>query len=309
MWFDGQWRPWPDAAILTLGRASSRVARRHTDGADADIRDTGAMNSMPNPFSYEGKRAAVVGGASGIGAATAELLGQLGADVIVLDIQAASAPGVTEIGLDLTDRESIDRAVGECGGPVDALLSCAGVADGPLLPKINFIGQRHFIERVVEAGWMPRGSALAMVSSAGGRGWEMNLPTLLELIATPTYEDAVAWMEEHPDMTGYAQSKQAVCAYVARKALDFGRLGIRINALMPGPTDTPLAQANADIWLKYASDYRSELGLGPSTAEEQASILAFLCSPAAARIYGESIVSDAGAGVARLTGTFEPSFN
>src|SRR4029079_5846071 len=90
------------------------------------------------------------------------------------------------------------------------------------------------------------------------------------------------------------------CAYVARKALDFGRLGIRINALMPGPTDTPLAQANADIWLKYASDYRSELGLGPSTAEEQASILAFLCSPAAARIYGESIVSDARAGAARL---------
>ena len=53
---------------------------------------------------------------------------------------------------------------------------------------------------------------------------------------------------------------------------------------------------------------RSELGLGPSTAEEQAWILAFLCSPAAARIIGESVVADAGAGTARMMGTFTPGF-
>jgi NAD(P)-dependent dehydrogenase (short-subunit alcohol dehydrogenase family) len=265
---------------------------------------------MTNAFSYEGKRAVVVGGASGIGAATVDVLSELGAaEVVVLDVQPAPMPGVTDIRVDLTERESIDAAIERCGGPIDALVSCAGVADGPLLPRINFIGQRHFIERVVEAGWMPRGSAIAMVSSAGGRGWEMNLPVLLELIATPTYDDAVAWMDEHPDMTGYAQSKQLVCAYAARKAFEFGRLGIRINATMPGPTDTPLARANADVWLKYATDYRTELGLGPSTAEEQAWILAFLCSPAAARVYGHSVLSDAGASVAGLTGTFQPSFN
>ena len=122
----------------------------------------------------------------------------------------ASVAGVTYIRLGLTDRESIDAAIEQCGGPVDTIVSCAGVADGPLLPRINFIGQRHFIERVVDAGWMPRGSAIAMVSSAGGRGWEMNLPVLLELIAMPAYEDAVGWMEQHPDMAGYAQSKQLV---------------------------------------------------------------------------------------------------
>ncbi len=265
---------------------------------------------MTNAFSYEGKRAVVLGGASGIGAATVDVLSELGAkEIVVLDVQPAPMAGVTDIRVDLTDRESIDAAIDECGGPVDALVSCAGVADGPLLPRINFIGQRHFVERVVEAGWMPRGSAIAMVSSAGGRGWEMNLPVLLELIATPTYEDAVAWMDEHPDMTGYAQSKQLVCAYAARKAFELGRRGIRINATMPGPTDTPLARANADVWLKYATDYRTELGLGPSTAEEQAWILAFLCSPAAARVYGHSILADAGASVAGLTGTFQPSFN
>jgi len=262
-----------------------------------------------NQLTFEGKRAVVVGGASGIGAATAEVLGQLGADVVVMDRAPVTNPDVKSIQLDLTDQASIDHAVDECGGPIDVLASCAGVADGTAgLPTINFIGQRHLIERAVDAGYLPRGSAIAMVSSAGGRGWELALPVLHEYLDTPTFEAGEAWIAEHPDMAGYAQSKQAVCAYVARQAFSFGTMGIRINAVMPGPTDTPLAQANADIWLKYAGDYRAELGLGPSTAEEQAWILAFLLSPAAARVIGESIVSDAGAGTARLMGTYSPGF-
>jgi NAD(P)-dependent dehydrogenase (short-subunit alcohol dehydrogenase family) len=262
-----------------------------------------------SPFSFDGKHAIVVGGASGIGAATADVFGRLGADVVVLDIQPA--PGDTpSISVDLTDKASIERAVDECAGPIDVLASCAGVADGtPGLATINFIGQRHLVERIVGRGLMPRGSAIAMVSSAAGRGWEAALPALGEYLDTPTFEAGEAWIAAHPEMGDYLHSKQVVCAYVARQAYRFGKLGIRINALMPGPTDTPLARANADIWLKYASDYRTELGLAPSTPEEQAWILAFLCSGAAARVIGESIGADAGAGMSRLTGTFTPSFD
>ena len=206
-----------------------------------------------NQFTFEGKRALVVGGASGIGAATADVLRGLGADVVVMDRAPVTNADVQSITVDLTDQASIERGVDECGGPIDVLASCAGVADGtPGLPTINFIGQRHLIERVVDAGFMPRGSAIAMVSSAGGRGWEANLPVLHEYLDTPTFDAGEKWIAEHPDMAGYAQSKQAVCAYVARQAFPFGKLGIRINAVMPGPTDTPLAQANADIWLGYA---------------------------------------------------------
>jgi hypothetical protein len=75
---------------------------------------------------------------------------------------------------------------------------------------------------------------------------------------------------------------------------------------MPGPTDTPLARANADVWLAYATDYRGDLGLGPSTAEDQAWILAFLCSDAAGRVIGASVMSDAGHAISRLTGSFPP---
>ena len=55
-------------------------------------------------------------------------------------------------------------------------------------------------------------------------------------------------------------SKQAICAYVARQAFPMLKQGIRINAICPGPTDTPLAQANKEMWLGFGADYRGEAG-------------------------------------------------
>src|SRR5581483_293812 len=99
-------------------------------------------------FRYDGKRAVVVGGATGMGAATAELVKDLGAEVVVMDRADITMDGVKKIKLDLSDKASIDAAVDECGGPIHALFSCAGVADGtPGIAKINFIGHRHFIDR------------------------------------------------------------------------------------------------------------------------------------------------------------------
>jgi NAD(P)-dependent dehydrogenase (short-subunit alcohol dehydrogenase family) len=265
------------------------------------------MARTTDRFGYDGKRAVVVSGASGIGAATADVLLDLGAQVTVLDVAPVLREDVRVLQLDLTKKDSIERAVSECGGPIDALFSCAGVADGPQLPTINFIGQRHLIEHAIDVGLMPGGSAVVMVSSAGGRGWEENLDPLLEYVWTPTFEAGQEWIAAHPEFAGYAGSKQAVCVYVGSRAYPFGRRGVRINALMPGPTDTPLARANADVWLAYATDYRTDLGLGPSTAADQAWILAFLCSDAGSRIIGASVMSDAGHAVSRFTRSFPPS--
>src|SRR5439155_14869961 len=97
-------------------------------------------------FRYDGKRTLVVGGASGMGAAAAELLQDAGAEVVVMDFVDVTLPGAKAIHVNLADSASIDAGVDECGGHVDALFSCAGVADGtPGIEKINFIGHRHLI--------------------------------------------------------------------------------------------------------------------------------------------------------------------
>jgi len=255
-------------------------------------------------FRYDGKRVVVVGGATGMGAAAAELVQDAGAEVVVMDFAEVTLPGAKAIHVNLADRASIDAAVDECGGPVHALLSCAGVADGtPGIERINFIGHRHLIDRLVANDWLPRGSAIGFISSAAGLGWEANLSLLSELLDTPDFDSAVAWVEKH-GKADYMSMKQAVCAYVGRQALPLLKRGIRINAICPGPTDTPLAQANKEMWLGFGSDYRAEAGIEASTPLEQAYPLVFLCSEAAGAITGTTVISDAGYMSSGITGSF-----
>jgi NAD(P)-dependent dehydrogenase (short-subunit alcohol dehydrogenase family) len=260
--------------------------------------------SLFDAFRYDGKRALVVGGASGMGAATAELLQGAGADVVVMDNASVTLSGAKAVHVNLTDRESIDAAVDECGGPVDALFACAGVADGtPGIERINFVGHRHLIDRMLDKGFLPGGSAIGFISSAAGLGWEPNLSLLNELLDTPDFDAAVRWVEEH-GKADYMSMKQAICAYVAREAFPLLKRGIRINAICPGPTDTPLAQANKEIWLGFGADYRGEAGVEASTPLAQAYPLVFLCSPAASAITGSTLISDAGYMSSGITGSF-----
>jgi NAD(P)-dependent dehydrogenase (short-subunit alcohol dehydrogenase family) len=245
-------------------------------------------------FRFDGKRALVVGGATGMGAATAELVQDAGAEVVVMDRAPVTLAGAKAIQLDLSDKDSIDAAVDECGGPVHALFSCAGVADGtPGIERINFIGHRRLIDRMLANDMLPRGAAIGMISSAAGVGWEANLETIREYLAITDFDEATKWAVDH-NRADYLWSKQVINAYVAINSVELLKRGIRINAILPGPTDTPLAQANAEQWLGFATDYREETGIQPSTPVEQAYPLVFLCSDAASYINGITIVSDAG---------------
>lgn len=264
---------------------------------------------MFEAFRYDGKHAVVVGGATGMGAATAELLLDAGAQVTVLDRADVNLAGVKSIQVDLADPVSIDAAVDQCGGPINALFSCAGVADGtPGIAKINFIGHRHMIDRLRASGMLPRGSSIGFISSAAGLGWQANLPQLRDYLDTPDFESAAAWIDKHQTddymLSEYMWSKQAICAYVAREAYPLMKESIRINAICPGPTDTPLAQANKEIWLGFGADYRQDLGIEPSAPIEQAYPLVFLCSDAASAITGITLVADAGYINSGVTGSY-----
>jgi NAD(P)-dependent dehydrogenase (short-subunit alcohol dehydrogenase family) len=257
-------------------------------------------------FRFDGKRALVVGGASGMGGATSSLLQELGADVIVMDYAPVSLAGAQAIKVDLRDKDSIDAAVDSCEGPIHALVSCAGVAPGaPGIERVNFIGQRHLIERMLDQAKLPSGSAIAMISSIGGYGWEFEVPTILDYLDTPDFESAVKWIEDHPDTAAmdYSWSKQTVCGYVGRQALPLFKRGIRINAVLPGTIDTPLAKAND--WLKAEDDWRAAAGIDPPTPDKIAYPLAFLCSDAANYVNGAMLVVDGGLVNASIMGVFQ----
>lgn len=260
--------------------------------------------SLFDAFRYDGKRALVVGGATGMGAAVSELVRDAGADVVVMDYADVALDGVRPMHVNLAERASVDAAVDACDGPIHALFSCAGVADGtPGIERVNFIGHRYLIDRLLEQDKLPRGSAIGMISSAAGLGWEPNLPQLTELLDATDWDDAVAWVQEH-GKADYMSMKQAMCAYVARQAHAMLKRGIRINAICPGPTDTPLAQANKETWLGFAADYRADVGVEPSTPLEQAFPLVFLCSDAGAAINGQTVISDQGYLASGLTESF-----
>jgi len=260
--------------------------------------------SLFDAFRFDGKRVLVVGGATGMGAAAAELALDAGADVVVMDYAEVKLTGVKTIQVNLAEKASIDAAVDECGGPIHALLACAGVADGtPGIERINFIGHRHLIDRALAAGMLGRGASIGFISSAAGLGWEANLEELQQLLDTPDFDTAVAWVAKH-EKANYMATKQAICAYVASQAFPMLKRGIRINAICPGPTDTPLAQANKDLWLTFGADFRQETGIQAATPMEQAYPLLFLCSDAAAGINGITLITDAGYMMSGITGSF-----
>ena len=255
-------------------------------------------------FRYDGKRVLVVGGATGMGAATARLAAEAGAEVVVMDHAEVTLPGAKAIHVNLAERDSIDAAVDECGSPVDALFACAGVADGtPGIERINFVGHRHLIDRARAAGMLGRGAAIGFISSAAGLGWEAVLPEIRQVLAIADFDEAAAWFQRH-NWADYMHTKQVICGYVASQAFPLLKDGIRINAICPGPTETPLALANKDMWLGFGADYRAETGTAVSTPLEQAYPLLFLCSDAARAISGIILTSDAGYMSAGITEAF-----
>jgi NAD(P)-dependent dehydrogenase (short-subunit alcohol dehydrogenase family) len=234
-------------------------------------------------FRYDGRRAVIVGGATGMGAATAHLLADLGAEVVVLDVQDIPYPADQTARVDLRSGASIDAALDEIGGPIDGV---------PLM-QVNFIGHRHLIETAIARDLLPSGSAIAAIASIGGLGWDRNTKVIRDFLETADFAAATEWIEARPELASYTFSKQVMIAYCAWRAPALLRQGIRINCIAPGPTMTPLMDAT-QIWRDFEADYRNVMGIGGASAEQQAAPLVFLNSDAAAFVSGTVLNVDAG---------------
>jgi NAD(P)-dependent dehydrogenase (short-subunit alcohol dehydrogenase family) len=256
---------------------------------------------------YKGKHAVVTGAASGMGAATASALIDLGANVTAIDVKPTELAVVASLEVDLRDKAAIDNAVASIGDPVDAVFSVAGLPGPPFSDldtmKVNFVGARHLIESLVPK--MPRGAAAVCVASNAGLHWQLALETLLPFVTSATFEEGVEWCEANPEkiLGGYAFSKQATNAWVAWRAAGLIKdHGIRLNCTNPGPTDTAMMPA----FEAQAGKELIDAFVGPSgrrsNPEEQAWPMLFLNSPRSSYVAGEALHVDAGFLGAMVTG-------
>ena len=266
---------------------------------------------MAGVLQYDGKRVIVTGAASGMGAATAEILVELGAEVHAIDINQPEVAGLASFSeCDLRDCAQIDATIAKIGRIVNALFNCAGLPNtfaGLDVMLVNFCGLRQVTEAVVPL--MIEGSAIASVASTAGIGWTANMELLSGLLATPDFVGARAWCDAHPREleNAYGLSKEAINAYTASRAFDLARAGIRINCVNPGPTDTPMMpEFERAVGKQYMDDFPVPLGRH-AVAAEQAWPMVFLNSPRASFVTGAHLDSDGGFTGALLTGRIDPS--
>jgi NAD(P)-dependent dehydrogenase (short-subunit alcohol dehydrogenase family) len=266
------------------------------------------MARIDDLWRYDGRRAVVTGCASGIGAAVARQLTDLGAEVVGLDLKRPALQLKEFHELDLSDSASIERAVAAIDGPVDSLFNVAGVSSGIGDPErvvtINFLGTRHFTEALIPS--MPPGSAIANVSSLAASAYRANAVVTTELLDTATMAEGIEWCQRNPepvaDGGGYRLSKEAVILYGMANVGVLGAKGIRINCTAPGVTDTPiLDQLRSAYGQQFLDSFRTPLGRA-ADPDEQAGVLLFLNSSAASYITGQVIWVDGGSVAERVIG-------
>jgi len=268
---------------------------------------------MTGEVAFRGHCAVVAGGGgTGMGAAVAELLRQLGADVTVLDLREPSSLTVAFHKTDLGDPDAIHAAVDRLDGTVDVLFNCQGIsgaapgARGIDVMRVNFLGVRELTEALLPR--MAAGGAVASISSAGGLGWPRRLETIGELLDTADFDEGLRWCEEQSDAVlapafpkAYAFSKQALIVWTMRRAVTAIGAGIRINCSSPGSTRTAMATDFPDEGV----DYMNRPSGRESSPEEQAWPLVFLNSAAASYVNGVNLVVDGGNAAARTLGLLE----
>jgi NAD(P)-dependent dehydrogenase (short-subunit alcohol dehydrogenase family) len=254
---------------------------------------------------YRDTRVVVTGAASGMGRALVDQLAGLGAEIIALDISPVAPGPWTAFEVDLGSQASIDAVLERIGRPVDRLFNVAGVAGGrgreTVAMMVNFYGVRHLTERLLPA--MPRGGAVVSVSSLAGYRYMLERDALREMLALSTMDQAVAWLDDEANQSrfnGYGTSKELLNLWTALSCRPFAEAhGVRINAIAPGVTETPLLEAfRANAIERTGSDEAVTAARGflgrIADPQDQAAACVFLNSSAATMITGQVLGVDGG---------------
>jgi NAD(P)-dependent dehydrogenase (short-subunit alcohol dehydrogenase family) len=252
---------------------------------------------MSDVLGYAGKRVIVTGCFSGMGEATARLLGDLGAEVHGMDYKPASVPLASFQQVDLRDPGSIEAGVAAIGVKIDALFNCAGLPNSmpPMdVMKVNFIGLRHLTEQVLPL--MSAGGSITSIASTGGLGWSRRIPTNMEFVTTKGWDAAIAWCEANLETVreGYSFSKENVIVWTQFMGAHLIKTGIRINCTLPSPTQTPMMDTFQKASGKAVIDAAAEPMGRYSTPEEQAGGVVLLGSNLAGIINGVVLPVDGG---------------
>lgn len=247
-------------------------------------------------FRLDGKTALVTGGTSGIGRASAELFAEQGAKVIAVGRSAkidddAKSPGeIRNVAADVTlagDRKNLQQVVARDFGGLDVLFVNAGIADFPLFEEVD---EERF-------------DALMNVNFKAAFFTIQSLLPVLRPGASVILATSIANSVGLSRLSLYGASKAALAHLAKSLSAEFAPRQIRVNAVSPGPTETP-------IHAKYAARLTPEVlqQMGQETmsrscarrlasAAEIASAALYLASDASNLLRGHELVIDGGIGL------------
>jgi 3alpha(or 20beta)-hydroxysteroid dehydrogenase len=233
----------------------------------------------------DGKVALVTGGARGIGEATARRFVAEGADVVIADKRddvgqaLADELGARYLSLDVTSEDDWAAAVAAIGG-LDVLVNNAGIMRlAPLLECDLDTFRKVLDTNLVSAFLGMKAVAPSMQERGGGSIINFSSPQGLE---------------GRHGMVAYTASKFGVRGLTRTAAMELGELGIRVNAVVPGPTKTPMTARKG--WSD--DDYDAAYGGYPlgrmGQPDEIAAVCLFLASDDSSFCTGADFVADGG---------------